>query len=258
MFKEEHGHRCPSPLNVTGVELVYNPAEDDIKKKTDRLHQILTNFNADPDPSAIPEAGHIQASRATDIRAGLLESKEYWDAYHEKMKQLEGTTGLYSSFTFQHLPAMDPVQPPELEDEATYALQSLESEFEAVRNYQRVTGDLDGAAPPNRSLAAAYAILNEAAQLYLKAEDIIMEFRAQDLKYLCKPGMRKKKNETAWDPSGCAVGDLVLVQVDPTWNEDRRAWDIGVVVDPETCSVANKGAPGLHVAAGLPGRDKVR
>ena len=241
---------------MTGVELVYNPAEDEIKRKTDRLNDILSSFNDAPNLGVVPEEGYIQATRATAVRDGLLESKQYWDAYHTKMKNLEGANPApHSSFELRPLPRLDPAS--KLEDEATFALESLQNPFEAISNCQRVQEGLNGADPAEGSLGAAYKGLEKAARLFTAGEEDMMQVRDPEPKYLRKPGTRQKP-AAPWDPKNGLVGDLVLVQVDPTANADLRIWDLGVILDPETLSVTTKGQTGLHVPAGLPGRDKVR
>jgi hypothetical protein len=256
VFKEEHGHRCPSNLNVTGVELVYNPAEADVVKKTDRLNRILTSFGNAPDLAAIPEEGYIHATRAAAVRDGLSESKTYWEDYHQRMTALEGADADRSSFTLERLPSNPGA---ELPDQALSALQSLDNVYQAKINCGRILGSLDGATPAKGTIEAAFAVLNEAADMFQKADDDLQQFRPDNLKYLCKPGTRKKQ-EAAWNPEECKVGDIVLVSVEPSNNADGRAWDVGVILDPQSTNVrgGNDRPSGLHVPAGRPGREKVR
>ena len=255
VFKEEHGHRPPSNLNVTGVELVYNPAEDDVIKKTDRLNRILTSLGNAPDLAAVPEEGYIHATRAAAVRDGLSESKRYWEIYHQRMKAMEGADAARSNFSLERLPCNPDAQ---LSDQAQSALQSLENVYQAKINCGRVLGSLHGATAVKGTVAAAYTALKEAADIYNKAEEDLLVFRPENLKYLCKPGTRNK-HDTAWNPNECKVGDIVLVAVEPSSDENGRAWEVGVILDPQSTHVrgGNDRPLGLHVPAGRPGREKV-
>lgn len=65
-------------------------------------------------------------------------------------------------------------------------------------------------------------------------------------------GNRGRADVQEWTAANALVGDLVLVRMD----NEVQPWEIGIVLDPDT-QEDNTKRPGLHVPAGVPGREKV-
>lgn len=237
------------------MQLVYNEAHPGVMKKTDRLHLEANNFPAVPAPEAVSELYYIHTTRAETVRQGLNASKEYWRAYDAKMTRLHSNTTMFSQYEFELLPSQ-PAAALDLPVEGSDALESLRNTAVMRLNFSQIMAGLGDAKPAKGSLAAAYCTLEEAVQLDHNSEHDRIRFRPDSVKYLCKPGLRKQPGP-AWDRTACSVGNLVLVRVEPEMNEDGRAWDLAVILDPVTRHVQDRDATALHVPAGVPGRDKV-
>ncbi len=215
---------------MEGVELEPNNVHSDVMKKTAKLHEELARFppgQAGPLPNDLA----IQADRATNIHVGLTESKAYWTAYDERMKQLVASEQpVYADYSFV---ALESCTSDPLPDELKEALSSLASSSAASIALLTTRRLLGASEPTEGTLQHAYMkYLQPALDLHLESEEDRRAFRPNDVKWLCKPGTRQAT--PLWDRQAGSVGDLVLVMVNPEDNSDSgyRNWDIAVIRDP--------------------------
>lgn len=220
----------PVVESIPGVQLEASDDHDLVLQKAKYLEQILLRFGSGEDTAA---AVALQADIVQKYRKDAGLTGQYWTSYDSKVAEITSTPDARARFEFRALPVLHKGK---LEDEVAGWLEALEDSAVAsalcLANYSRAPGR---ASPSKGTVEATYEALQTAAETQDNSFQDRQEFVHLPAKELHVPGTAGHVADATFDPTTIAVGDIVLVRVNPDdVGQEGRPWAVGVALHRAT------------------------
>lgn len=237
IFKDTEGNDGlhPGVESIPGVDLHPNEDHEFVMQKVEKLREILTRFGP---REGDDQGGGLGDDQGPDLKAELVKVRrkggedcaKYWPAYDQKMRQLQ--PGSKARFSFEALPTTNQG---DRCDAAAFAWVNALEDTDAAKNLALTYSLGDGKAVRGSAEAAVKALL-EAVQSAEDTFELRQEFMELPGKELKMQGAAEADDRDAtFDRAGTAVGDVCLIQVNPTDpGQEGKSWAVGVALDPVT------------------------
>ena len=218
----------PGVQHISGVQLQPNDDHAAVMQKVHKLQEILQRFGTGEEATG----NQMQASKVLDLRKTSRDTQAYWEAYDKLMQQLQQAPW-NCRFEFRPLPTN---HLSDLDDDIQVWLDAFEDPVTAAALLSQYTVAAPEDPLPKGTVEAAAQALHQAVKTHDDTFLVRQEFTHHPSKELHLQGAHQtQQDDTPFDVSTLAVGDVVLVRINPEdEGQDGRPFAIGVALHPDT------------------------